>query len=53
MKAYKGYLDRVIERRGLEPDVEVRQTARDLAGGKDTVLEAAIAWLKSLSDTTQ
>jgi len=47
VKPYKGYLDRIIERRGLEPDVEVRPNARDLANGKDTVLEAAMAWLKS------
>jgi parallel beta-helix repeat protein len=40
-KAYTGYLNRPIERRGLEPDVGVRQNARDLAAGRDTVLEAA------------
>jgi len=53
VKPYKGYLDRTIERRGLEPDVEVRQNARDLASGKDTVLEAAIAWLKSRAESTR
>jgi C-terminal processing protease CtpA/Prc len=47
VKAYRGYLDRVIERRGLEPDEEVRPNARDLADGKDSVLEAAVAWLES------
>jgi parallel beta-helix repeat protein len=41
VKAYNGYLDRPIERRGLEPDEPVRQNARDLADGRDTVLEAA------------
>ncbi|MFH1268417.1 MAG: S41 family peptidase [Planctomycetota bacterium] len=41
VKAYRGFLDRPIERRGLEPDVVVRQNARDLAAGRDTVLEAA------------
>jgi C-terminal processing protease CtpA/Prc len=41
VKAYWGFLDRPIERRGLEPDVEVRQSAADLARGRDTVLEAA------------
>lgn len=41
VKAYRGFLDRPIERRGLEPDVPVRQTAADLAAGRDTVLEAA------------
>ena len=45
VKPYKGYLDRIIERRGLEPDVEILQTAKDLAAGKDTVLEAAREWL--------
>jgi C-terminal processing protease CtpA/Prc len=41
VKAYTGFLDRPIERRGLEPDVLVRPSARDLAAGRDTVLEAA------------
>ncbi len=41
VKAYTGFLDRPIERRGLEPDVPLRQTAADLAEGRDTVLEAA------------
>jgi len=45
VKAYKGFLDRPIERRGLEPDVEVRQNAADLAKGHDTVLEAARKYL--------
>jgi len=45
VKAYTGFLDRPIERRGLEPDVEVRQTAADLAEGRDTVLEAAREYL--------
>ena len=40
-KAYNGFLDRPIERRGLEPDVPIRQNAKDLAAGRDTVLEAA------------
>ena len=40
VKAYTGFLDRPIERRGLEPDVPVRCSAKDLAAGKDTVLEA-------------
>ena len=43
--AYRGFLDRPIERRGLEPDVPVRQSARDLAAGRDTVLEAARRFL--------
>ena len=46
MKAYTGFLDRPIERRGLEPDVAVRCTARDISRGKDTVAEAAAEWLK-------
>jgi hypothetical protein len=45
VKAYTGFLDRPIERRGLEPDVPVRQKARDLAEGRDTVLEAARRYL--------
>lgn len=45
VKAYTGYLDRPIERRGLEPDVTVRQNARELAAGRDTVLEAARKFL--------
>jgi len=40
-----GFLDRPIERRGLEPDVEIKQTAEDLAEGRDTVLEAARQYL--------
>ena len=46
VKAYNGYLDRPIERRGLEPDVPVRQNAKDLPEGRDTVLEAARRMLK-------
>jgi C-terminal processing protease CtpA/Prc len=45
IEAYTGFLDRPIERRGLEPDVPVRCTARDLADGRDTVLETATQWL--------
>ena len=45
VKAYTGFLDRPIERRGLEPDVTVRQNAQDLAAGRDTVLEAAKRYL--------
>lgn len=45
VKAYKGYLDRPIERIGLTPDVVVRQSAADLAIGRDTVLEAARTYL--------
>jgi RNA polymerase sigma factor (sigma-70 family) len=47
VKHYTGFLDRPIERRGLEPDVEVRCTAQDLAQGRDTVVEAAAHWLKT------
>lgn len=42
VKAYTGFLDRPIERRRIEPDVEVRCNAKDLAQGKDTVAEVAI-----------
>jgi carboxyl-terminal processing protease len=45
VKAYKGYLQRPIERRGLEPDVPIRQNARDLAAGRDAVLQAAKRYL--------
>jgi C-terminal processing protease CtpA/Prc len=45
VKAYRGFLDRPIERRGLEPDVASRQNAGDLAAGRDTVLEAAKRYL--------
>jgi C-terminal processing protease CtpA/Prc len=46
VKAYTGFLDRPIERRGLEPDVAVQCTANDLARGKDTVVETAAKWLR-------
>ncbi|MCK4872745.1 MAG: carboxypeptidase regulatory-like domain-containing protein [Phycisphaerales bacterium] len=45
VKAYRGFLDRPIERRGVEVDVPLRQTAADLAASRDTVLEAARRWL--------
>jgi C-terminal processing protease CtpA/Prc len=45
VKAYTGFLDRPIERRGLEPDVSVKQNAKDLVAGRDTVLEAAKQYL--------
>jgi RNA polymerase sigma factor (sigma-70 family) len=45
VKAYAGFLDRPIERRGLEPDVEIRCSARDLARARDTIVEAAVKWL--------
>lgn len=48
VKAYTGFLDRPIERRGLEPNVEVRPAAQDLAAGKDTVLEAARLYLQKV-----
>lgn len=48
VKPYKGYLDRYIEGRGLEPDVPVIQTAKDLTDKRDTVLEAAREYLLSL-----
>ncbi len=46
VKVYTGFLDRPIERRGLEPDVEVRRNALDISRGSDTVAESAVAWLK-------
>lgn len=47
VKAYKGFLDRPIERLGIEPDVEVHQTARGLAERTDAVLEAARRYLRN------
>ncbi|MHC4715295.1 MAG: carboxypeptidase-like regulatory domain-containing protein, partial [Planctomycetota bacterium] len=52
VKAYKGFLDRPIERRGLEPDVPIRQRAADLAAGRDTVLEAARSFLVDAAGVT-
>ena len=46
IKLYTGFLDRWIERRGLEPDVAVMPNAADLAAGRDTVLEAARDYLR-------
>lgn len=45
VKAYRGFIDRPIERRGLEPDVKVKQIAADLDQGVDTVLESAREFL--------
>jgi len=45
VKPYNGFLDRPIERLGLEPDVPLRPSASDLAAGRDTVLEAARRYL--------
>jgi len=45
VKLYRGFLDRPIEGRGLEPDIPIRQNAADLADEKDTVLETAKLWL--------
>jgi C-terminal processing protease CtpA/Prc len=45
VKAYKGYLDRPIERRGLEPHVPIMPSAADIAAGRDTILEVAKAHL--------
>lgn len=42
VKAYKGFLDRPIERIGIQPDVTVRHKPSDLAAGVDTVLNKAI-----------
>jgi C-terminal processing protease CtpA/Prc len=47
IRPYRGYLDRPIERRGIEPDVAVRCNAKDLAEGRDTVLETAREFLRS------
>ena len=49
VKAYRGFLDRPIERMGLVPDVAVRQNAGDLAEGRDAVLEAAKRHVSEMS----
>jgi len=49
VKAYRGSLSRPIERRGLEPDVALRQTAADLVARRDTVREAAREFLSARS----
>lgn len=51
VKAYTGFLDRPIERRGLEPDAPIRQSAANLAAGRDTVLEAAKEYLLESSSS--
>jgi carboxyl-terminal processing protease len=51
VRPFHGFLDRPIERRGLEPDVEVIQNAADLSKGRDTVLEAAREYLLNLQPT--
>jgi C-terminal processing protease CtpA/Prc len=45
VRASSGFLDRPIEGRGVEPDVEIRCDAQDLAQGCDTVEVAASRWL--------
>ena len=45
VKAYKGYLNRPIERYGLKPDVPIFQNAHDLIERRDTVLQAAKQYL--------
>jgi len=49
VKAYRGFLDRPIERLGIEPDDVVHHKAESIAQGKDEVLEAALSYL-SLKD---
>jgi C-terminal processing protease CtpA/Prc len=50
VKLYKGYLRRPLERIGLTPDTPLKQNAKDLAKGRDTVLEAAREYLVDLLD---
>jgi C-terminal processing protease CtpA/Prc len=47
VKAYKGSLARPIERIGITPDVPLMPNAADIANGRDTVLRAACAYLRS------
>jgi len=48
IRARRGYLQRPIEFRGLEPDVPIKQNARDLAADRDTVLETAKRYLLNI-----
>ena len=41
VKAYRGFLDRPIERLGIEPNVVLYHTAESISQGKDEVLIAA------------
>lgn len=45
VRPYTAWAGRPIERRGIEPDEPVGYSAADIAAGRDTVLEAARAWL--------
>lgn len=38
---------------GIDPDIHVDMTAQDLADGKDTIIETAIAYLLSLYETEE
>ncbi len=37
----------LLQRRGLQPDVEAKPTIAGIRAGRDEVLEAALAWLRS------
>ncbi|TWU04058.1 S41 family peptidase [Neorhodopirellula pilleata] len=45
VKPYRGFLDRPIERLGIEPDVVVHHTAESISQSKDQVLMAARRYL--------
>lgn len=45
VRPYTAWAGRPIERRGIEPDEPVSYSAADIAARRDTVLEAAKAWL--------
>ena len=45
VKAYRGFLDRAIERLGIEPDFVVHHKAESIAQSRDEVLEAARRYL--------
>jgi len=49
VKAYRGFLDRPIERIGLIPDAALMPKAEDIANGRDTVLETAKNHLLEIS----
>jgi C-terminal processing protease CtpA/Prc len=50
VKAYRGFLDRPIERLGIEPDIIVQHKAESIATGKDEVLAMARGYLSQLKD---
>lgn len=46
--SYTSVSGKVLEGAGVTPDIEVRQTREALAAGRDLVVEAADAWIRSM-----